>query len=464
MLKTIRLCTSTELRLVSAVEPSPRTLRQDLTAGVVDGTCHSIMVGIGETYLAAFTLALGLGEVAAGLITTLPLLAGALLQLIAPWGVKRLGSPRRWVVVCASLQALCFVPLMLLALSDRLPAWFVFPLAAAYWGAGLSTSAAWNTWMGSLIPAGMRARVFAARTRLAQLGLLAGFVAGGLALQYAAGEGWALRMFALLFLIAGICRFVSVVSLWYQSDVSSPASQHRHVPLGQWIRRLHTTPDGRLLAYLLAIQCSVHISGAYFTPYMLQHLGFSYAQYMFVIAAAFAGKALAVPMLGHLAHRWGARRLLLYGGIGIIPLSSLWLISNAFPFLVAIQLFGAVAWAGYELAMALLFIETIREEERTSVLTTFNFAWSLATVVGSLIGAGCLMLGAKSPEAYLFIFALSAVFRIASLGLMRGVPEHAPYTGQLPQPESLETALPVESPRQPLDAVITAAAEESIAA
>lgn len=463
MLKISRLSNPLELRLVSFAEPAPRTLRQDLNAGVVDGTCHSIMVGIGETYLAAFTLALGLGEVAAGLITTLPLLAGALLQMAAPWGVKQLGSPRRWVVLCASLQALCFVPLMLMAISDRLPAWFVFPLAAAYWAAGLSTSAAWNTWMGSLIPAAMRAKVFASRTRLAQLGLLGGFVLGGVALQYAAQHSYALRMFALLFLIAGVCRFISVVSLWYQSDVAPHVSTQREVPITEWIGRLRSSPDGQLLAYLLAVQCSVHISGAYFTPYMLKHLGFSYAQYMVIIAAAVAGKALAVPMLGRVAHKWGARKLLFYGGVGIIPLSSLWLVSSAFPFLVAIQLVGAVAWAAYELAMALLFLEAIRDDERTSVLTTFNFAWSLATVVGSLIGASVLLWGDKSPAAYLSIFGLSCVARVAALALLKRVPEFNRTLEQLPSPQLVEAALAVEQEVVPAEQMPSVAGE-SIAA
>jgi len=42
--------------------------------------------------------------VAAGLITTLPLLAGALLQLVSPAGVRRIGSHRRWVVLWRRCQ------------------------------------------------------------------------------------------------------------------------------------------------------------------------------------------------------------------------------------------------------------------------------------------------------------------------------------------------------------------------
>src|ERR671911_456001 len=48
---------------------------------MADGGTYSVMVGLGETYLAAFVLALGLGERAAGLIAGAPMLAGAVLQL-----------------------------------------------------------------------------------------------------------------------------------------------------------------------------------------------------------------------------------------------------------------------------------------------------------------------------------------------------------------------------------------------
>jgi MFS family permease len=382
------------------------------------------MVGTGETYLAAFALALGLGEVAAGLITTLPLLMGASLQLLAPRGMQCFGSPRRWVVFCAAMQATCFLALVALALTDRLPNWTVFPLAAWYWCAGFSTSGAWNTWIGMLIPAALRPQVFALRTRLAQFALLCGFVAGGIALQLGHQWGDELRVFALLFLVAAACRYLSALFLWQQSDVMLLASGQRQVPIGQWFQRLGTTNEGKMLAYLLAIQCSVHISGAYFTPYMLKHLNFSYAEYMIVVASAFASKSLFAPLMGRLAARWGTRRLLWWGGIGIVPLSALWLVSNSFAYLVALQIVGAFAWAGYELAMALLFIE-IREEERTSVLTTFNFAWSAATVGGSLIGAGLLTLGGKTATAYLTIFAISGVARVFALTILRQVPEVA---------------------------------------
>jgi hypothetical protein len=53
------------------------------------------MVGFGETYPPAFVLAVGLGEIMAGLIASVPLLAGGLMQLASPAGVRILGSHKR---------------------------------------------------------------------------------------------------------------------------------------------------------------------------------------------------------------------------------------------------------------------------------------------------------------------------------------------------------------------------------
>ena len=124
--------------------------------------------------------------------------------------------------------------------------------------------------------------------------------------------------------------------------------------------------------------------------------------------------------VGAAADRLGARRLLWLGGLGIVPISGLWVISNSFPYLFAVQILSGVSWAAYELAMLLLFFETIRPEERTSILTTFNFANALATAAGSLLGGGLLAFCGKTQSVYLLLFALSSMARLLTLiGLMR---------------------------------------------
>ncbi|MEX0714321.1 MAG: MFS transporter [Pirellulales bacterium] len=399
------------------------TLRKDLRAIMGDGASFSVMVGVGETYLPAFALAAGMGELAAGLITTVPLVGGACLQLASPAAVRRLGSHRRWVVLCAVCQCASFVPLVAMILLGRIQPALVFLMAAVYWGAGMGTGPAWNTWVGTLVPGSIRPAYFARRTRVSQAGVLAGFLGGGFALQAGAAWGRVLPAFACLFFTAAVCRFISAAFLASQSEPCPPTSGHRDVPLAEFVRRLRGGADGSLLIYLLCVQSAAQIAGPYFTPYMLNQLHFSYLEYVLLIGTSFVAKIVALPALGRLARRTGARHLLWVGGIGIVPISGLWLVSQSFGFLVIVQLLGGVAWAAYELAMFLLFFETIREEERTSVLTTYNFAHAMATVLGSLLGGMLLALLGERPAAYLTLFALSSAARMGAVMFLGRVPE-----------------------------------------
>lgn len=409
---------SSTLRLV----PAPSTLRHDLRSSTGDAVSFSLMVGLGETYLPAFVLALGLGDVAAGLVISVPLAAGSLLQLVSPAGVRLLRSHRRWVVLCAVLQACCFLPLSVGAALGRMSLVPVFLAATVYWGAGLGTGGAWNAWIETVVPRRLRAHYFSRRTRFAQIALMIGFVAGGVGLQFAATRGAALTAFSVLFLLASLGRMVSAGLLARVSEPVPMPPDQRHVSIREWLARAWHGTDGRLLTYLFAVQSAAQFAGPYFTPYMLGPLKLDYAAYVVIIAVQFMAKALALPLLGKVAHRRGAYWLLCVSGVGIVPLSALWLVSNNFYWLCFVQTLAGIAWGGYELAMFLLFFETIPREERTSVLTTFNLGNSLAAAAGSILGGTLLFCSGRSATTFLTIFALSSVARGLALIALARVP------------------------------------------
>jgi MFS family permease len=125
-----------------------------------------------------------------------------------------------------------------------------------------------------------------------------------------------------------------------------------------------------------------------------------------------------MPAFGRLAQRVGAQRLLWIGGLGIVPLSAFWLMSTSLPFLLATQVLAGMAWGAYELGTFLLLLDTIRDEERTSVLTTFNLVHAVAIVGGSLAGGLLLKLLAEQQAAYMLLFALSAMGRAATIPML----------------------------------------------
>lgn len=420
-----------------AEDDLPASTRRDLAASAADAASFSVMVGAGENYISPFAVALGAGNIATGLLATLPIFAGSILQLITPRVVKRLGSHRAWVVACAITQALA---LLLLPVAILLGDWsigLVYVAATLYWAAGLAGNPAWNTWIEDVIPASVRTRYFARRSRLSQLCLLAGLVAGGLALQYGKANttalstfNWTMIAFTGLFVVAAFCRFTSASFLAQHSEPNRGRLIDEHISLAQWSRRLKQHSGTKLLMFLFAMQASVFVSGPYFTPYMLRELNLSYLQFMAVASICFIGKAVALPYWGRFAHRYGARKLLWVGAISILPLSSLWILSANFYWIMCVQLMSGLTWAAFELAIVLMFFEAIPRHERTSLVTLYNLSNSSAMIVGTLVGAIVLRQFEGSLTGYSVIFGLSSCCRVLAvllLARLSHVVEAVPY-------------------------------------
>jgi len=397
----------------------PATLRRDLRAIVGDGVAFSVMVGTGESYIPAFALAAGLGEITAGLVATLPMLVGAAFQLVTPAAVRRLGSQRRWVVLCAAAQAASFAPLVIAALAGRLSRPVLFFAAALYWGFGMATGPAWNTWITQIVPRPIRSRFFAVRARWSQVAVLAGLIAGGASLQAGVGSQRPLLIFAALFGTALLARAVSSRFLASQSEPAGVAPDSLRISPGAFWATFRNPAHGRLLLFLIWLQMAVHISAPYFTPFMLGPLKLSYGEYAVLTGTSFVARIAAMPALGSLAHRAGSRRLLWIASLGIVPLPALWLITQHFAWLLLVQVAAGIAWGAFELATLLVFFDDIPDRQRTSVLSMFNLANALAVVIGA--GAGSLLFRAFGPQlaGYAVLFVVSSCLRIAGLVWLR---------------------------------------------
>lgn len=407
-----------------ASEPAAdeRRLSSNLSASVGDATAFGVMVGVGETYIPAFCLAIGLGELFAGLIATVPLLLGSVLQLISPWAVQKLQSHRRWVVLCAGVQGCCFLPLVIAAWMGAISPWLAIAVSSVYWGAGLATGPAWNTWQGTMIPRSIRANFLAKRSKLQQIATMSGFLLGGVALQSAGPGGNAVPMFALLFLAAASCRLISTTCLWLQTEPAPLPVGQSAFSLRSAFRQATTGPTGAVLLLAISMQAGVYVSGPFFNPYMLKVLNFSYAEYAVLLATSFVAKFLCLPLWGRYAHRHGTRQLMWIGVFGLIPLAGGWVVSTNYWYLVGLQVVAGVAWAAYELALMLLFFETIPERERTNVLTLYNLVNSCSLVLGSALGAVVLKWGQVTPTAYLWVFGLSTLVRFIPILFLYRLP------------------------------------------
>ncbi len=406
----------------------PLELRKNLRAIWVDGIAFSVMVGMGETYIPAFALALGLPDVLSGLVATLPMLCGSLVQLVAAAWIRRVGSLKRWAVVCAALQAASFVPLVIAALVGSMPPLVLYAAAAWYWAAGLATGPAWNAWVDTLIPARLRIHYFARRWRALHVSVLVGVFAAGFLLDVLARSPRPLYGFALIFSFAALARALSTFAQARQTEPVPMPHGMTSVGWRELARRFRHGNDGRLIAYMMALQFSVQTASPFFTAYMLGPLHLSYATYMMLVSAAVLGKFASLPLHGWIAKRYGVRVLLWVGGISIVPASLLWVIVDDVPFLFVAQLYSGAAWAAYELATFLSFFEAIPARERVSVLTRFNVTNSTAIFAGSVCGGLVLAQLGSDANAFIALFAISCALRLATVFLLRRI-EPLPFHG-----------------------------------
>lgn len=429
-----------ENTITDARSPRSRTSeRQNLSRSMGDAAFFGGMVGCGETYFPAFALAIGLGETASGMVASLPLLVGGTLQLASPLAIRWLGGFQRWIVAGAVLQSLAFVPLAFAAWSGSLSLAMLLLIASVYWAAGLATGPAWNTWIEYVVPTHQRTRFFARRSRLQQICTFVSLMSAGAFLQWASQYDRALHGFATLFVVAGVFRIVSATFL-HRTDSSRALEEHRKASSiansgsdGRTTREESGPPDAvsrearQLLSYLVLMQVFVQISGPFFVPYMLKQLSFGYGTFVMLISVAFLSKVLSMSFWGRVAERSGATRVLWIGGLGLVPLSAMWIFSEHVAWLVTVQILSGIAWAAYELGFFLMFFETMPPSQRTRLLTYYNFANTLAVCAGALTGAAILGWIGYSAQGYHALFGMSSAGRLLCLGLLAGIalPRHS---------------------------------------
>ena len=415
-------------------------VRRSMRLSTVDGSCYSLMWGLGEAQIAPFVLLLYGSDVIAGLAGTIPQVLGAVCSLISPWAVEKLGSHKRWIVLSAFAQAASFIPLVIAALIGWIPPALLLLVLTLYFAAAWSSSVTWNTFIAGLVHRRIRARYFGMRTLLGNLASVSATFLGGVILSMGQTAGpmphW-LSMgaaFGIVFGLAMLARFASAWLLTHQYERNAMPQNHRRMGLAEFVDSLRSTSSGRLITYILGAQFAVQVSTPFVSPYLLEHVGLAkdYTLFAVYLAVQLIAKAIFMGIWGRFAHRFGPRALMKLGAIIIIPQPLLWLLPPVPPVLMALQISSGAATAAFELGIVLMLLRHIDDGIRTSVMARYQLLNTSSTVAGSLIGAGILYSIARASDhggvdppsvsigsfnAYVALFIVGSLVRAATLFL-----------------------------------------------
>jgi len=398
-------------------------LPKNLHTSIKDVAFYSLMVGLGESYVTAYALALGLNERNAGLVAVIPVLVGSIVQLLSPLAIRFLRSRQRWIVICAITQALALACMGLIGPSVKSIAArqnYLLLAASIYWSSALAAGPAWASWITNVVPDEHRTKFFTVRTKTSQGFIFLGLVASGAVLHLMSGKKSQVTAFATLFLIAAIARLISAFYIARQLPkirASERTLRELSEPVGNK-RLFQSTTAIPTIWFMFLTNVAVQISAPYFTPYMLDEMKLDYVHYMILISSIFVGRIAAMHICQTYVDRIGIKNIMIIGAIGVVPSAGLWIVSQNFWYALALQVLAGFAWGSHELGYTLTLMSQLKEKDRSRVLTISNLMNSIGMISGSTFGAWMLGSGNPSADEYYVIFGLSSCARLLPLFML----------------------------------------------
>lgn len=408
--------------------PEDPRARRTLLFSILDGVFYSIMVGAGETYFIPYAIELGASNSVLGLLIALPILVGSLLQIASEPLLTLLRSRKRLIAVSIGLQAVTFLPLVLVqGLESAWRAEVLLVIVCAYWGFGLLGAPAWTALMGDVVPESDRGAYFGRRSRYVQITTFLSLLAGGLVLYVFRQQERTDLGFTIVFGIAAGARLISMLFVCFHwdhpLDTSPPPRTRAHL-----LDTLKEPRQRALVRYLTWMNFAAYVAGPFFVAYMLRSpenhgLEWSYATYTIVSGVAFLAKVLFFPLWGAASDRYGSRKCLVLAAWLIAAMPLPWLFPSTSPQLLfavilAAQMASGFAWSGHELCSFSFLLDSAPPPERPRLVACMNTINGVMVFLGSGLGALAVLAAPAGMNPLLFVLAVSSALRFLVCGLL----------------------------------------------
>lgn len=365
-------------------------LRCTLRRSQQEAVASSMMTATSDNFFNAYAIFLGASLAQMGFVTGLPQLFGALSQLLSVWLASHF-SRRTFIVFCATFQAGIVLAMgALAALRPEHGVWIFIGLAVCYHGFINLIQPHWRAWMGSIVPERRRGAFFAARTRLTMGASLSVFFVGGGILTFTDSMQMAWLGFTLLFSIAAMGRFVSAWLLLQMHDPDPREPKQRGVfvqTLGNFRGAWKDKTFRQYSLFVASMQAMVAISAPFFAVYMLEDLKFTYFEFVLASVASIATQFVTLKFWGRFSDLYGNRLVMIITSSLIPSLPLLWLFSDNYGYILAIQAFSGLAWSGFTLSTAnyLYDIRPFRSDFATYAALQASLSAGLV-FVGAMVG------------------------------------------------------------------------------
>lgn len=414
---------------VPSAPPPDAVVRRTLRMSVRDGVAWSVMVGAGERYVSPFIILGGSGPFALAGVCILPGLLGACVQWASANFTDFFRRRKRIFVTSSALQALMWIPLTVAVFLPQ-PSAYILMLSAFTLYIGLHSFGipAWTSTMGDLVPPAERGRYFGRRNVLMGAATLVSYFAAGWWLAFCQGTPGTTWFglpgsrfgFVSLFVLAGLAR---VVSVWYLSRMTEPPytpQPEDRFSLLDFIRRAPRAHFGRFVFYCTLIHVGGGVVGPFFNWHLLTNLGLDTGRFAVLGTLQMLVYFGTQSAWGRLADRIGNKRVLTLGGLGVVGIPLLLLLSDNYGYLLVVQVYDGLVWSAFNMAGTNYIFDIVTPGKRARCTAYNSLFVNAGMSVGMLIGATlihvfpgpCTLAGATIPHAFKLICLVSLALRI----------------------------------------------------
>jgi MFS family permease len=385
-------------------------VRESLRVSTWDGMFASCTAGLTSDYIAPYALALGASTSQIGVLTAVPSLAASSLQLASAHLSEKIGSRKKVVLFFVLLHALFGIPILLVPYVS--PAGMAVPLliglVTLFATCNACASPAWAGLMSEYIPRSMRGKFFGWRSRIMVLVTVGASLVSGMILHFSRQR--VLRGFAVIFLLAVVCR---VISWYFLTRMYEPAYRVRreaYFSFYDFIRRARGSNFARFVLFSAAFIFCVNLASPFFSVFMLRDLKFNYLTFTLITLTATLAQVVAMSRWGMHADKVGNVKVIRVTSVLIASLPLWWVISQHPLMLFFAQVLSGFAWAGFNLCATNFIYDAVTPQKRVRCIAYYNLFIGLATFAGALTGG---MLAAHLPD--LFGYRLLSLFVLAGM-------------------------------------------------
>jgi len=349
---------------------------------VIEGTMWAAMNGVGTYFITPFALLLGASPFMIGLLRSFSTISATFGSYIGAWAIQFEKGRREFVSRFVKVQAFTWLLLALIPLFpfDKAMLLVIFYSLASF--AGSLISPAWTSLMNDVVERKERGGYFGKRNKIS------GFVEFAMSIVTGAFLGWMtgnlVLAFSITFFAAFAFRYLSAKLIDRHWDPTFKPQRESLLT----VVKLPKDPYLKNLVYLSAgMVFATGIAGPFFAIFMLRELHFSYIDFAIATAASTLATFISQPYWGKVIDRYGTRPVMFATAILIPFIAILWIPADSFIYVVLIQIYSGVVWAGFDLANFNMLLKISPRKTLHDYVAHINGFSAFTTFVGNVFGS-----------------------------------------------------------------------------